>query len=89
MKASEKIILSVPPDLKFISTVENFVDVILPHYNMENSLSLANQLRSTLNETFVNVIRHSPKPQDKPVEIIFEFDKLKLRIYFRDKGKGI
>lgn len=89
MKNSEKIVLFVPPDLKFISTVENFVDVILPHYNVVNSLSLANQLRSTLNEAFVNVIRHSPKRLDKPVEIIFEIDKPKLRIHFRDKGKGI
>lgn len=89
MKNSEKIVLSVPPDLKFISTVENFVDVILPHYNVVNNLSLAIQLRSTLNEAFVNVIRHSPKRLYEPVEIIFEIDKPKLRIHFRDKGKGI
>lgn len=89
MKNSEKIVLFVPPDLKFISTVENFENIILPLYNVENSLSLANQLRSTLNEAFVNVIRHSPQRLDEPVEIIFEIDKPKLRIHFRDKGKGI
>jgi anti-sigma regulatory factor (Ser/Thr protein kinase) len=65
------------------------VDVILPHFHVENSLSLANQLRSTLNEAFVNVIHHSPETRYELVEIIFEIDKLKLRIHFRDKGKGI
>jgi anti-sigma regulatory factor (Ser/Thr protein kinase) len=89
MKNSEKIVLSVPSDLKFTSTVENFVDVILPNFHVENSLSLANQLRSTLNEAFVNVIHHSPETRYDLVEIIFEIDKLKLRIHFRDKGKGI
>jgi len=89
MKNSEKIVLSVPPDLKFTSTVENFVDVILPHFNVENSLSLANQLRLALNEAFVNVIHHSPETLYELVEIIFEIDKLKLLIHFRDKGKGI
>ena len=89
MKNSKKIVLSVPPDSKFTSTVENFVDVILPHFNVDNSLSLANQLRSTLNEAFVNVIHHSPESLYEPVEIIFEIDKPKLRIHFRDKGKGI
>ena len=89
MKISEKIVLSVPPDLKFTSTVENFVDVILPHFNVENSLSLSNQLRLALNEAFVNVIHHSPETLYELVEIIFEIDKLKLLIHFRDKGKGI
>jgi anti-sigma regulatory factor (Ser/Thr protein kinase) len=89
MENSEKIVLSVPPDLKFISTVENFVDLILPHFNVDDSLSIANQLRSTLNEAFVNVIHHSPQSLYEPVEIIFEIDKPKLRIHFRDKGKGI
>jgi anti-sigma regulatory factor (Ser/Thr protein kinase) len=89
MKASEKIVLSVPPDLKFTSTVENFVDVILPHFNAKDSISLANQLRSTLNEAFVNVIHHSSESLCELVEITFEFDKQQLLIQFRDKGKGI
>lgn len=89
MKNSKKIVLSVPPDSKFTSTVENFVDVILPHFNVDNSLSIANQLRSTLNEAFVNVIHHSPESLYELVEIIFEIDKPKLLIHFRDKGKGI
>lgn len=89
MKNSEKIVLSVPPDLKFTSIVENFASIILPYYNVGNSLSLANQLRSTLNEAFVNVIRHTPESLYELVEIIFEIDKPKLLIHFRDKGKGI
>lgn len=89
MKISEKIVLSVPADLKFTSTVENFVDVILPHCNVKNSLSFANQLRSALNEAFVNVIHHAPETRYELVEIIFEIDKLRLRIQFRDKGKGL
>jgi anti-sigma regulatory factor (Ser/Thr protein kinase) len=89
MKKSEKIVLYVPPDFKFTSTVENFVDVVLPHFNVKNSLSLANQLRSTLNEAFVNVIHHSSEILYQWVEIIFEIDKQKLLIHFRDKGKGI
>lgn len=89
MKGSEKIILSVPPDFKFISIVENFVDVILPHFNVKDSLSLSNQLRSTLNEAFVNVIHHSSEILYELVEIIFEIDKQKLLIHFWDKGRGI
>lgn len=83
------IILSVPPDLRFTETVENFVDVILPHLSAKNSLMLAQQLRSILNEAFVNVIRHAPQNLEQFVQVIFEVDQPRLMIYFPDQGGGI
>ncbi len=86
---TNKIKLSVPPDLKFTAAVENFVDVIVPHFNVQNRVDMSNKLRSILNEAFINVIRHSKENLDKNVEILFEIEKPKLIIDFPNQGRGI
>ena len=81
--------LSVPPDLRFTATVENFVDIILPHFNVDTDSTEVSALRSILNEAFVNVIRHSESDLENPVEIIFEIDNPRLYVHFTDRGRGI
>ncbi|HGY55894.1 MAG TPA: ATP-binding protein [Caldithrix abyssi] len=89
MNTQNKIVLSVPPDLRFTATVENFVDIVAPHFNMDKHDKDIHILRSILNEAFVNVIRHTESDLENPVEIIFEIDTPRLFIHFTDRGKGI
>jgi len=89
MSATDKIVLSVPPKIKYIQTVENFAEVITPHFDVSVNPNLIHELRSTLNEAFANVIRHVPADMDEPVIFTFELDQFELNIYFLDKGPGI
>lgn len=86
---SNKVILSVPPDLRYTSAVERFAGLVIPLLKIQGEGKLIEQLRSTLNEAFVNVIRHSPTSVEDYVEIIFEIDDPKLMIHFTDRGRGI
>ncbi len=86
---SNKVILSVPPDLKYTSAVECFAGMVIPLLRIQGADKLIEELRSTLNEAFVNVIRHSPTSVEEFVEIIFEIDEPKLMIHFTDHGMGV
>lgn len=86
---ADQIILSVPAKLEFLNTVENFVDVIIQHFNVDNEDKLSHMLRSTVNEAFVNILEHTPMPEEGMVTIIFELNPPTLNIRFPDRGKGI
>jgi anti-sigma regulatory factor (Ser/Thr protein kinase) len=87
--SKNKITLSVPAKLKYTVTVEDFTDIILPHVKARDEALLSQQLRSILNEAFVNVIRHTPPNSDEYVQIIFDIDIPRLIIQFPDQGSGI
>lgn len=86
---NNRIILTVPPKIEFTSIVENFVDVILPHFKMDKTGTTAQELRSILNEAFVNVIDHTSTELSEQVEFIFVLDTPRLIIHILDRGKGI
>lgn len=84
-----QIVLTVPADVRYTSTVESFTDIILPYLKTQDEQRLAVELRTSLNEAFVNVIRHSTLKRADLVEIKFELDNNTLIIVFQDKGPGI
>jgi len=86
---ADQIILSVPAKLEFLSTVENFVDVIIQHFNVDHEKKFSHMLRTTVNEAFVNILEHTPMPEEGMVTIIFELNPPTLNIRFPDKGKGL
>ncbi len=86
---ADQIILSVPAKLEFLSTVENFVDIIIRHFNVDHEKKMSHMLRTTVNEAFVNVLEHTPMPEEGMVHIIFELNPPTLNIRFPDKGKGL
>ncbi|WP_457566699.1 ATP-binding protein [Caldithrix abyssi] len=86
---SEKIILSVPAHLDYLAIVESFVELVGKHIPVQNKELLAQQLRFTVNEAFVNILQHTPRPPDGMVVIHFEFDPPTLYLRFPDRGKGL
>ena len=90
LRMNDQIILSVPAKLQYLKTVENFVDVILQHFQLqEDSEKISYMLRSTVNEAFVNVIKHPPTANHGMVSIYFNLAPPQLTIRFPDKGKGL
>ncbi len=85
----KQIILSVPSNLEYLATVENFVDILIQHFDVKDPELLSRQLRSTVNEAFVNILKHTPKSKDQLVTIYFELQKPSLLIRFPDEGKGM
>lgn len=88
---NRKIVLSVPSDINYLATVESFAELLIKRYDLseEERSTFSRRLRATLNEAFVNVIRHTPVPENALVEIEFEIDEPELIIRFPDWGKGL
>ncbi len=86
---SDQIILSVPAKLDYLQTVESFVEIIVKHFKTGNYEKLTQMLRSTVNEAFVNVLRHTPQPKSGLVSIFFDLHPPTLSIKFPDSGKGL
>ncbi len=88
---NRKIILSVPSDIHYLATVESFADLLIKRFelNEQERSVFSRRLRSTLNEAFVNVIKHTPVPDNALIEIEFEIDASQLIIRFPDWGKGV
>ncbi len=86
----QKVILSVPADFSYLQTVENFADLLFKHFGVKfKDEKLEQNLRSTVNEAFVNVLQHTPLPQGEWVNIIFELSEGDFVLRFPDQGKGI
>jgi anti-sigma regulatory factor (Ser/Thr protein kinase) len=85
----DKIILSIPCQLKFAETVEKFVLALEPLLRKPLSRDALFELKLVLSEAFVNVVHHSSHDIAQPVEISFEIDQGDLKICLRDRGKGL
>ena len=88
---NRKIVLSVPSDIHYLATVESFAELLIKRYDLsEDERSIfSRRLRATLNEAFVNVIRHTPVPENALVEVEFELNESELIIRFPDWGRGL
>ncbi len=86
----QKVVLSVPADFNYLQTVENFADLLFKHFGLKlKDDKLEQNLRSTVNEAFVNVLQHTPLPPGEWVNIIFELGERDFILRFPDQGKGI
>ncbi len=86
----QKVILSVPADFDYLQTVENFADILFKHFALKfKDEKLEQNLRSTVNEAFVNVLQHTPMPQGEWVNIVFELGESDFVLRFPDQGRGI
>ncbi len=88
---NRKIVLSVPADINYLATVESFAELLIKRFELseEERTAFSRRLRATLNEAFVNVLKHTPVPENALVEIEFEIDTPELVIRFPDWGKGV
>ncbi len=88
---NRKVILSVPSDIHYLATVESFAELLIKRYELsaEDQSTFSRRLRATLNEAFVNVLRHTPVPEDALVEIEFEIAAQDLIMRFPDWGRGV
>lgn len=86
---NDKIILSVPAQLKFTETVERFVEVITPLIKKPLPDNCLFEIKLVLSEAFVNVVHHSFHSFADLVEIVFVIEPHSLKICLRDRGKGL
>jgi len=88
---NRKVILSVPSDIQYLATVESFAELLINRYDLsvEDQATFSRRLRATLNEAFVNVLRHTPVPDDALIEIEFEIAAQDLIMRFPDWGRGV
>lgn len=82
------IVLSVPANLKYLLPVENFVEMIVKQFYVKDDDLMAQRFRVIANEAFVNVLHHTPEPENGMVSIHFELDSSTLTMRFPDRGEG-
>ena len=89
MSKNDAIILSVPCDFRFTAAVENSVRIVLPLLNGFSSDKLELELRTVLNEAFVNIVKHcKPKPKEM-AKIVYSVHSNRLELNVFDSGKGL
>lgn len=85
----DRIIVSLPAQLKFAQSAEQFVEVVKPLLKKPLPEEVAFELKLVLNEAFVNVVHHSFHNSAELVQILFELEPHSLKICLKDRGKGV
>lgn len=88
MSVAHPITIQVPRDLRYTEAVENLVEIIRPLVKLGLTEKVAFGLRVTLNEAFVNAVRHSGS-QTQPLLIELCTQGARLQVSVRDGGPGL
>ncbi len=86
----ENIELRIPFDLKYTPLVEEFSVQVFKLGKKEAEAPDILQVRTAVNEAFINVIENSPESaRTEPVCISFSVDPFSLQVELMDTGNGI